>query len=164
MNEQEIAVLLRMVKALCPAQRFDEYTPDAWALVLDEVPFADALAALKPLALEQPFIAPTDIAKHVKRIRSERIGRLPQPVPNPVPGVSERDELLAVRRAIADGRIKTPADVHAYEQWGGSLYLAYERGETPALTPGPNAQPLRPRPVAQAIDAAFQHVPGGELR
>lgn len=164
MNDQEIAALIRMVKALCPAQRFDEYTPDAWLLVLDEVSFADARDALKPLALEQPFIAPTDIAKHVKRARNERIGRLPQPAPNLAPGVDEREELLAIRRAMADGHIRTLADVHTYEQWGGSLHLAYERGETPALTPGPDAQPLRPRPVARAIGAAFQHVPPGAYR
>jgi hypothetical protein len=163
-NEEEIAALLRMVKALCPAQRFDEFTPDAWLLVLDEVSFADARDALKPLALAQPFIAPTDIAKHVRRVRNERIGRLPQPVPNEVPGVNEREELLAVRRAIADGRINSIADLHAYEQWGGSLHLAYERGETPALTAGPHAQPLRQRPVTQAIAGTFQRVPGGDER
>jgi len=32
MNEIELAKLLRFVHALCPAQKFDEYTPDAWEL------------------------------------------------------------------------------------------------------------------------------------
>lgn len=72
MNEQETAALIRMVKALCPAQKFDEYTPDAWLLVLDDVPIDAAVAALKPLARTCRFIAPADIADEIKRQRAAR--------------------------------------------------------------------------------------------
>lgn len=72
MNEEETAALIRMVKALCPAQKFDEYTPDAWLLVLDDVPITAAVAALKPLARTCRFIAPADIADEIKRQRAAR--------------------------------------------------------------------------------------------
>jgi hypothetical protein len=72
MNDDQVAALIRMVKALCPAQRFDEYTPDAWLLVLDDIPFEAAVAALKPLARSCRFIAPADIADEIRRQRAAR--------------------------------------------------------------------------------------------
>jgi len=72
MNEIELAKLLRFVHALCPAQKFDEYTPDAWELVLGDVPFDDARDALKTLGQKLRFIAPSDIAQEVRRVRNVR--------------------------------------------------------------------------------------------
>jgi len=72
MNEIELAKLLRFVHALCPAQKFDEYTPDAWELVLGDIPFDDARAALKTLGQQLRFIAPSDIAQEVRRVRNVR--------------------------------------------------------------------------------------------
>lgn len=72
MNETEIAKLLRFVHALCPAQKFDEFTPDAWELVLGDVPFDDARDALKTLGQKLRFIAPSDIAQEVRRVRNVR--------------------------------------------------------------------------------------------
>lgn len=72
MNEAEIAKLLRFVHALCPAQKFDEYSPDAWELVLGDVPFDDAREALKKLGQQLRFIAPSDIAQEVRRVRNAR--------------------------------------------------------------------------------------------
>lgn len=72
MTELELAKLLRFVHALCPAQKFDEYTPDAWELVLGDVPFDDARDALKTLGQKLRFIAPSDIAQEVRRVRNVR--------------------------------------------------------------------------------------------
>jgi len=72
MTEDEIAKLIRFVHALCPAQKFDEYTPDAWELILGDVPFDDARAALKTLGQQLRFIAPSDIAQEVRRVRNVR--------------------------------------------------------------------------------------------
>ncbi|MFL6113967.1 MAG: hypothetical protein ACJ786_21800 [Catenulispora sp.] len=72
MTEAEIAKLLRFVHALCPAQKFDEYSPDAWELVLGDVPFDDARDALKKLGQQLRFIAPSDIAQEVRRVRNAR--------------------------------------------------------------------------------------------
>ena len=73
--------------------------------------------------------------------------------------VTYGEELRAIRRAIADGRIAEQADAEAYTAWGGSLHLAYQRGDFAALLGGHEAQALRARPVQQAIAGAFQHVP-----
>lgn len=72
MNQDEIAALTRLIKAICPAQKFDEYTPDAWLLVLDDVTLEAAVAALKPLARTHRFIAPADIAEHIRTERAKR--------------------------------------------------------------------------------------------
>lgn len=127
MNETETAILTRLVRASCPAQKIDEYTPDAWYEIFKrlpfEIPFADAEAAVFELGGGQAFIAPADIVAYVRRLRTARIDRLPQPCPNDVPGVSQHQEQLAIRMAIADGRITTTAQLAAYERWGGSLHL-----------------------------------------
>ena len=72
MNEEEIAKLIRFVHALCPAQKMDEFTPDAWELILDDIAFDDAKAALKTLGRQLRFIAPSDIAQEVRRVRNLR--------------------------------------------------------------------------------------------
>ena len=137
MNELETALLTRQVRATCPAQRIDEYTPDAWHQIFQRLPFelslADARDAVETLGADQPFIAPADIVRHVRRLRAARIDRLPQPCPNTTEGVAERDELLAIRTAIADGLITTTGQLAAYEAWGGSLHLARQAGRMPAL-------------------------------
>lgn len=72
MTELELAKLIRFVKALCPAQKFDEYTPDAWELILGDMQFDDAKDALKKLGGELRFISPADIAQEVRRVRNVR--------------------------------------------------------------------------------------------
>lgn len=72
MTPTEIATIIGIVKALCPAQKFDEYTPDAWELVLEDFPFDDAKAALKTLGRQLRFISPADIAQEVRRVRNVR--------------------------------------------------------------------------------------------
>lgn len=72
MTPQELAVLGRYVKALCPAQKFDEYTPDAWLMVLGEFEFEDCKTVLPRIAQGRPFIAPSDIATAVRELRARR--------------------------------------------------------------------------------------------
>jgi hypothetical protein len=152
-NTDETAMIIRAVKALCPAQKFDEFTPDLWEDVLADTDFADARTAIIVLRRSEPFIGPSEIATDVRRMRNERIARLPQPCPNPVDGVSERDELIAIRRAIADGAITTVAEVYAYERWGGSLHLALQAGQLPQLA-GPAPEGGQPVQIT-----AFQRIP-----
>lgn len=101
MNEMEIAQVLGFVRALCPAQKLDEFTPDAWELVLDGIDFDDAKAALKTLGQQLRFIAPADIAGEVRRARATR--------PSFPPGTG-REALDAEHRAVVDG----PEDVAGY--------------------------------------------------
>lgn len=106
MNPEEIATIIGMVKALCPAQRVDEFTPDAWELVLEDYPFKDAKAALKKLGGQLRFIAPSDIAQEIRRVRNLRAGQyqdyedtLPDWDPDDVPGYLRAQRELNFRAA-----------------------------------------------------------------
>lgn len=166
-------------EALTFCAAFDQRTignadVEAWALALADLPWDQSTREAIANFYTAPsadydrdsrrFIQPHHVRTGRSRLRNERLSRVIEPVPNTVEGVDTHAELRALRRAIGDGRIKDQADAQAYTDWGGSLHLAYERGETPALTAGPNAQPLRQRPVTQAITGSFQRVPGGEQR
>jgi len=73
MNEMEATDLTRYVRALCPQQKFDEFTGDAWFDVLSEFRFEDCKMAAAMCAKESPFVAPAEIVAQVRRIRSERL-------------------------------------------------------------------------------------------
>lgn len=73
MNREEAAKLVRLVRAVAPAQKIDEFTPDVWAVVLDDIKLTDATQAVKQLARRQPYIGTSDIVGEVKKIRTERL-------------------------------------------------------------------------------------------
>jgi hypothetical protein len=73
MTPDESLNICRLAKALSPAQAMDEYTPEAWAVVLRDVSFKDAETALEQLGGEQEWIHVSHIVKRVKRIRDDRV-------------------------------------------------------------------------------------------
>jgi hypothetical protein len=113
-KNEEAFRICRMAKALSPAQAVDEYTPEAWALILRTWRYADAEAALEVLGAEQEFIHVSHIVKRIKRLRAERLtafGALPTP-----PVSIDPDDTTALQRwqaettrAIADGTL-TPSE------------------------------------------------------
>lgn len=110
MTPREAVLLVRYVKACCPQQQIDEYTPDAWHDLLGDLNLDDCREAARLVAQRQPFVSPSEIRAEVQRIRAERIGPpgpgLP-PVPPPADPDNPRAYLAALRaqqRAIADGR------------------------------------------------------------
>lgn len=123
MNREETTALCRYVKACCPQQQIDEYTPDAWHDLIGKLDFADCREAVVRVATRQPFVAPAEIRAEVQRIRSDRLHDF-QYVP--VDGDDDWEIYLAAlraqRTAVADGRreaappaIKAPADPEAVE-------------------------------------------------
>ncbi|NUS22715.1 MAG: hypothetical protein HOV92_00605 [Streptomyces sp.] len=106
MNSQEAAVLCRYVRALCPQQKFDEYTPDAWHDVLNEYLLDEARTAAATLARRQAFVAPGEIATEIKRVRADLMARHTDPTPSADPDDPEayRAELAASRLAVATGQ------------------------------------------------------------
>lgn len=71
-----------MAKGAFPSTPMDEYTPEAWAVALEDDRFEDALVVLKDLMREQTFIHVSDIAQSIARLRNKRIldfGILPPP-------------------------------------------------------------------------------------
>ncbi|MGW4670123.1 zinc finger domain-containing protein [Streptomyces sp. NPDC004324] len=106
MNSQEAAVLCRYVRALCPQQKFDEYTPDAWHDILRNYLLDEARPAAATLASRQAFVAPGEIATEIRRTRADRMARHTDPTPTADPDDPQayRDELAATRYAVATGQ------------------------------------------------------------
>jgi hypothetical protein len=104
MTPTEAVLLCRYVKAACPQQHIDEYTPDAWGDLLGDLRFADAKEAARNLGQRQHFIDPADIRAEVRRIRNRRIDQHP-PV-EPPPDLDPQQQLAwtrAIARRIGDG-------------------------------------------------------------
>lgn len=102
MNHEQTAHLVRLVRAACPAQHFDDFTADAWYGLLDDVRIEDATLAVKNLGRGKDFLSPADIRAEVGRIRNERLDRTA--VPEPPDGWEYIDWLRHARQLIADGR------------------------------------------------------------
>lgn len=110
MNRTETVALLRIVRAVCPAQKLDEYTPDAWAELLGDLRLEDCQLALKALGQRQVFIAPAEIRQEVRRIRRDRLERAPLPTPPAdMTPLETLDWQRTTTRAIADGTWEPPA-------------------------------------------------------
>lgn len=81
MNAKEAIALCRMVKSICPAQKFDEFTPDFWHPLLADISFDDAKDAVIGVAKRQPFIAPAEIRAQVMITNRARARALPAVLP-----------------------------------------------------------------------------------
>lgn len=122
MSPEETVALCRLVKAVCPSQALDQYTPDAWALILRHVDYSDAKQAVIDIA-SQPlepgksrYIEPGHIIAQVKRIRAQRLTDHGPLIPPP--GLDGTAQYLAwIRQASAvvasGGSLPTPPAVAA---------------------------------------------------
>lgn len=146
MNRAEIVVLARMVRALRPAQHWDEATPDAWALVLADVRREDAEVVIRQLGATSAWIDPPTIVAAVGKLRADRLDRTPVPVypGDPDDWRAEREWKRQALAAIADG-VQPPAPALALE---AGPAVAPDVGRVRALV----AQALGGRPVPKADD------------
>ena len=103
MTPGETLILTRFVKAACPQQAIDEFTPDAWHDLLSEVRFEDAREAVRTICRKQPFIAPAEIIDEVRRIRAKRLHEAPPLVPPDLDPIETIAWLAEARHRIADG-------------------------------------------------------------
>lgn len=67
MTHEETVILTRYVRACCPQQAIDEFTPDAWHDLLGGYGLAECRAAVATVARRQPFVAPAEIIAEVRR-------------------------------------------------------------------------------------------------
>lgn len=114
MKPDEAVALCRFTAACCPSQKFDEYTPDAWGLLLEDVRFVDAKDAVTRMARKQPWVSPAEIIAEVKKIRAKRIAEFGPIIPpadlDPDDTAAYREWWANVQKAIADGDLK-PAEL-----------------------------------------------------
>ncbi|MEZ3180329.1 hypothetical protein KYY02_17040 [Streptomyces pimonensis] len=130
MTPDETVVLARYVRALCPQQKFDEYTPDAWHDVLADFALADARTAAAAVARKQPFVSPAEIIAEIRQTRDNRAADIQGPgLPAEVPDAD-------------------PDDVQAY--------LAALRGQRTRAADG---QVMRQRPVAELLAGVGREIP-----
>lgn len=104
MNYSETCKLIALVKTLAPAQKFEEFTAEAWHGVLDDVSYKDAADAVKAVGKRQAFIAPSDIIAESKIIRRGRLDRAAATFhPTTDDPVGYIAELKAHLKSLADG-------------------------------------------------------------
>ena len=79
MNHLQTVQLVRVVASLCPNQKLDEYTADAWAMILDDIRYEDAQQAVKDI-YRQPLgeqwtrkIEASHILDQVRKTRNAKI-------------------------------------------------------------------------------------------
>lgn len=130
MTPDEVVVLARYVRALCPGQKFDEFTPDAWHDVLADFGLADSRAAAAAVAKRQPFVSPAEIITEIRKHRDDRADGYQGP------GLSA---------AIPDA---DPDDVQAY--------LSALRG---MRTRAGDGLEMKKRPVAQMLAGVGREIP-----
>lgn len=73
MTPQEVVQLLALVEGMCPTQRITPETPDAWHMLLKDVRYADAYAALPSIAMRADRIAPRQIVEGAGEVRRDRM-------------------------------------------------------------------------------------------
>lgn len=106
MKPTDAVNLLRAIKAVCPQQHVDKFTPDAWGAVLADLSLADCLAAVHVIARRQPFISASDVVAQVKSVRARRVQDALMPAPPPELADSPAAYiawLRAAETAVADG-------------------------------------------------------------
>ena len=112
MTPNETIALCRYVKAICPSQALDQYTPDAWHLILGHLEYDDAKLAVTQIASldlepgKARYIEPGHILATVKRIRAKRLDDY-GPIDNPPAGLNAAEYLTwlrTTRNAIANGQ------------------------------------------------------------
>lgn len=118
MNPIEAVALTRYVRALCPQQKFDEFTADAWTDVLAPYDLEDCRRACVALARKKPFISPAEIIEEIRQRRGENARDIQGPgLPAAVPDADPDDVpayLAAVRQQrtrAADGLELKPRNV-----------------------------------------------------
>lgn len=125
-------MLCRFTAACCPSQKFDEYTPDAWGLLLEDVRFTDAKQAVTIVARKQPWVSPAEIIAEVKKIRRKRIdeyGPITPPADlDPDNTVAYREWWRDVQRAIADGDMR-PKELELPKRDMSALPRVFRRPE-----------------------------------
>lgn len=111
MRPSDTVRLLALVTQIAPAQKVDEFTPDAWHLVVGDLDYDEAREAVIAVARRQAWIAPADVVQEALRARARRPRFDAEYVPDADP--DDPDAYLAALRGgrlrhYADGTVRRP--------------------------------------------------------
>jgi hypothetical protein len=146
-TEEEVVVLARYVRALCPQQKFDEYTPDAWHDVLGDYELLDCRRAAAQVAKRQPFVSPAEIIAMIESRRTSNARDIQGPgQPAEIPD-ADPDNVAAYIAAIrsqrtraADGMELKPRNISALLSGVGHEVPADDKPRGPLGVPCPHCQ------------------------
>lgn len=127
-------MLCRYIRALCPQQKFDEYTPDAWADVLSGYQLDDARRAAAAVARRQPFVSPSEIIAEIRRTRAAASGVPDGPGLSGPPPDADPDDARGYLAALRSGRTRTPRaelTAHPTDKLVAGYSVTDERPERP---------------------------------
>lgn len=145
MTEDEVVLITRYVRAVCPQQRLDEFTSDAWYDFLYPFTVDETRAAIQAHVTKgNAFISIGEIVAQIRKVRADRISRHTEALPpaGDHDDASYKAALLAERKAIADGHL-TPTAVP--ELSPGHTTAPYEgRGRALLRSVGREAHSRRP--------------------
>lgn len=164
MRQTHVVELIRYVAALCPAQKIDGYTCDAWHDVLAPYGLDDARAAVTRLAGRQPFISVSEIIEEIGRHRGERLaGFQYEPVAGDDDPVIYLGEYRQQRAAVAAGQRPPELPRPAGRHDAATLTAGIGRTPLPELyrQTGPLA---RPCPICSAPLGRQCRTPSGANR
>ncbi|MBQ0827661.1 zinc finger domain-containing protein [Streptomyces tagetis] len=148
MTPKEAVLIAKYVATLCPQQKFNEFTPNAWGNVLAPYAFEEAQAAVDAVSSRQAFVSPSEIITEIKARRAERI-ELANVVYDGDPletGAESAAALREIIRAAGDG-LTGPSSIRA----------SLGAGDRLALPPGADHGPYEGR--AAAIRASIGKMP-----
>ncbi len=161
MTPRQAADLVRVVRAVCPAQQIDEWTPDAWADILAPYSFDDARAAVLAIAsVPMPpgtslFIGTNQIIDGINKIRGKRLQATAMPQPPAGLDPAEYDAWhKQTREEIASGTYR-PEPLPELPPPSEGRVRRLIADATPAIAPAAEHPERRRRPdVDQMVDQA----------
>lgn len=160
MTPEEIVVLARYVRALCPQQKFDEYTPDAWHDVLGEYRLDEARAAAARVAKGQPFVSPSEIIDAIKRQREDTARDFQGPGLAAAIPDADPDDVTAYLAAIRQQRYRAASGLELTPRPMAELLAGVGR-EVPAEDEKPRGPVGVPCPHCEAKPLRACSTPNG---
>lgn len=151
MNPKETVALTRYVRAMCPQQKFDEYTADVWHDLLTDYGLDEARAAAVVVGKRQPFVSPAEIITVIRQHRGNNARDIQGPgLPAAVPD-ADPDDVQAYLAAVRDQRTRAadglelkPRDMKALLRGVGNDVPTKDAPRGPLSVPCPHchAKPL----------------------
>lgn len=106
MTLDEAQDLVAIVATICPGQPKSEFAAEGWHLVLDDIDYRQAVAAVRRIARTADarplFIDPRQVLNQVRRIRAARLDATPT-TGAPADPAAYCEWLRSVRQQIAGG-------------------------------------------------------------